>query len=688
VRSNRIGFLLLCLLSYRFAYSQVQYRQQLSSQTVQITLGESAVPLYGPWKFTIGDSPVDPISKQLLWAQPNFDDSKWETVNLAPTSGRVDVMRMGFSGVVKGWTDRGHPGYFGYAWYRIPLKVTRGNKGLPTQTIALSGPLYVDDAYQVFTDGVLFGSFGDFNTSPPTIYATQPILFYLPWAAAQPGSEDTTRVLSFRVWMAPSTVATQPDSGGMHTAPILGSTPAVSAAYQLGWIQQFRAFVSDMVEGFLFLLLAMIAFSLARFDPSDPVYRWMGAVFLLLFLDSVVITVEAFGQHLGALAGEFLLDAIIGPLIIGGWVVVWWVWFRLEQPWIPKAISILTLAYMGSTAAGENFLYPYVSVEAAQGFAVTSIAVKLALFGLMFFVVLSGIRRYGAQGWLVVPAVLLSMVGRFGFELQKLHIVVRYTLFGVRFGLSQIASLAMMAALFALLFRRLSVSIRRQHELALDVKQAQEVQRVLLPETVIFSGLTIESEYRPAREVGGDFFQILPNSVDGSVLIIVGDVAGKGLQAGMLVAMLVGAIRTAAETNTEPVYVLNALNRRLFGRGGANATCIALAIKSSGEATLVNAGGVPPYLNGAEVPLDGTFPLGMIAAPEFSLSHFEFRRGDSLMLISDGITEARNKEGQLFGFERVSELLRRDVSAAALATAAQAFGQEDDISAVTITCSS
>ena len=60
-------------------------------------------------------------------------------------------------------------------------------------------------------------------------------------------------------------------------------------------------------------------------------------------------------------------------------------------------------------------------------------------------------------------------------------------------------------------------------------------------------GLTIESEYRPAREVGGDFFQIIPHKTDGSLLIVAGDVTGKGLKAGMLVALLVGAIRSAAE---------------------------------------------------------------------------------------------------------------------------------------------
>jgi len=82
-----------------------------------VTLGPSSVPLYGPWKFRVGDSPIDPSTNAPLWAQPGFDDSQWETVDLTP-QGLLDPLG-GFSDYVKGWTARGHAGYSGYAWYRI-----------------------------------------------------------------------------------------------------------------------------------------------------------------------------------------------------------------------------------------------------------------------------------------------------------------------------------------------------------------------------------------------------------------------------------------------------------------------------------------------------------------------------------------------------------------------------------------
>jgi serine phosphatase RsbU (regulator of sigma subunit) len=222
--------------------------------------------------------------------------------------------------------------------------------------------------------------------------------------------------------------------------------------------------------------------------------------------------------------------------------------------------------------------------------------------------------------------------------------------------------------------------------MALDVKQAQEVQQVILPEArLALKGLTIESEYRPAREVGGDFFQIIPHKTDGSLLIVAGDVTGKGLKAGMLVALLVGAIRTEEQHNTDPAGMLSTLNQRLMGRGDAQATCLALRIEADGSVTLANAGHMAPYLNGEAMAMEGALPLGMIEGAESSVMHFQLKPGDNLMLMSDGVAEATDANGKLFGFERVHELLRVATSAAEVANAAQSFGQEDDISVISVT---
>jgi serine phosphatase RsbU (regulator of sigma subunit) len=232
----------------------------------------------------------------------------------------------------------------------------------------------------------------------------------------------------------------------------------------------------------------------------------------------------------------------------------------------------------------------------------------------------------------------------------------------------------------------LFLSVGRQRRMALDVRQAQEVQHVILPETrMVVPGLVVESEFRPAEQVSGDFFQIIPHQCDGSLLIVVGDVNGKGLRAGMLVGLLVGAIRSTAHFDCDPAVMLDVLNKQLTGRGDAIATCMALRIGADGDTVLANAGHLPPYLNGEALSVDGSLPLGMVEGAEFSNSRFRLNEGDHLVLISDGIAEARNTEGQLFGFERVQDLLRDGKTVAEVASAAQRFGQDDDISAIAVT---
>ena len=83
--------------------------------------------------------------------------------------------------------------------------------------------------------------------------------------------------------------------------------------------------------------------------------------------------------------------------------------------------------------------------------------------------------------------------------------------------------------------------------------------------------------------------------------------------------------------------------------------------------------------------MEGALPLGMMEGAEFSVMHFKLAQGDRLVLVSDGIAEAMDPDGQLFGFERVHELVRAAKSATEVASAAQSFGQEDDISVITVT---
>jgi serine phosphatase RsbU (regulator of sigma subunit) len=119
-------------------------------------------------------------------------------------------------------------------------------------------------------------------------------------------------------------------------------------------------------------------------------------------------------------------------------------------------------------------------------------------------------------------------------------------------------------------------------------------------------------------------------------------------------------------------------------QGRGLATCLALRIERDGSAALANAGHLPPYLNGRELAIEGALPLGAIPGTEFPVLNFKLTETDTLMLMTDGVAEAQDAEGRLFGFDRIAEMLHKGIAAAALASAAQAFGQEDDITVLTV----
>ncbi len=155
------------------------------------------------------------------------------------------------------------------------------------------------------------------------------------------------------------------------------------------------------------------------------------------------------------------------------------------------------------------------------------------------------------------------------------------------------------------------------------------------------------------------------------------------MPAAMMVAMLVGAIRTQAARSPEPSAMLEVLNERLYGRSsGGFSTCVAAHIDASGWITVADAGHLSPYRNGVEMDLPGALPLGITTDGSYPAQAMQLEPGDRLTFLSDGVVEARNEEKELFGFERTRAMSRQP--ALAIAQAAQRFGQEDDITVLTV----
>jgi serine phosphatase RsbU (regulator of sigma subunit) len=193
----------------------------------------------------------------------------------------------------------------------------------------------------------------------------------------------------------------------------------------------------------------------------------------------------------------------------------------------------------------------------------------------------------------------------------------------------------------------------------------------------------LDSAYLPANGVGGDFFQVLPLK-DDSMLIVVGDVSGKGLQAAMNASTLVGALRN--ELSHEPATVLSHLNQVMLGASSGPiagfATCLCARIHPNGEMIIANAGHLSPYRDGREMELAACLPLGVIPNVEYEQSTFQLKHGDRLTFVSDGVVEATDQKGELFGFERTQQVSHEP--ARYIAQIAQRFGQTDDITVVSL----
>jgi phosphoserine phosphatase RsbU/P len=253
--------------------------------------------------------------------------------------------------------------------------------------------------------------------------------------------------------------------------------------------------------------------------------------------------------------------------------------------------------------------------------------------------------------------------------------------------LEVLVELIFVVALLAFLIRRFARSRAKEERFSSDMEAARTLQHVLIPETLpSIPHLEISTAYHPAQEVGGDFYQIftLPGSDsngEANTLIVLGDVAGKGLAAAMTVSMLVGALHSLVETTGSPAGILAGLNRRLLSRGSGFTTCLALRLSPSGELTLANAGHLPPYRNGQELTSPPALPLGLDQHAEFAEQTVQLAHGDRLTLLTDGIPEA-TRHRELFGFERTARL--SSLPAAEIADAARRFGQEDDITVISI----
>ena len=244
-------------------------------------------------------------------------------------------------------------------------------------------------------------------------------------------------------------------------------------------------------------------------------------------------------------------------------------------------------------------------------------------------------------------------------------------------------TLCSVLALLTILFREQRRVAQDRALLAGEMQAAREIQSLLAPATIeTIPALHVDVAFHPMREVGGDFYLCRPLP-DGRQRILVGDVSGKGTAAAMTATLLIGAAER--RDSDSPAALLHHLNLVLRGsRVGGFATCLCADLAPDGSVTLANAGHLPPYCRAQEIPVLSALPLGVNAPGEtaYEETRFTLAPGDTLTFVSDGVVEARNSAGELFGFERTRSVSTQ--SAEAIARAAQAYGQQDDITVLTV----
>jgi hypothetical protein len=617
-------------------------------QFADVSSAGGPVTINAAWRFHTGDDPA--------WASPDFDDSQWPLL-------RLD----------KPWAEQGYKGYSGFAWYRIKIKLPAAHEPL---ALAMSR---VGDADDIYVNGQLIATDGRMRPAPVWLY-TRPSLLAVPLA---PGLQGQTIDLAIRLWESPIEA---PIAGtGVASLPLLGTAQDAKRVCRLSLDGSILSALPFWVTDFVAGLIGLFSLALFLMRRQAIEYAWAA----LYFFCSPAIGIHIWLRRvyeMNVAAGAFSSYCLIALGTVFWFLFIWsFVRARADRLLIaglavvlliPVDISVTVLGYMSVS----NF-------QAVYGFA------RLTT-GIIIFIKLVHLAWKGnrdAQLFLL-PFLLSTVVESMQSVLAALywagavresHLVL-YRGDGFIVGWDESTLLLSYFAIGTVLVLRFTRSAQEEQRLSTEMESAHQVQAQLVPlQLPVTPHFRFEAAYLAASEVGGDFYQVFPQS-DGGVLVAIGDVSGKGLKAAMLGSQVVGALRSLAQEDLGPARILARLNAQLTAStDGGFVTCCVAHISAAGLLTLANAGHLAPYRTGVELETNSGFPLGMVPGVAYSESSVALEPSDRLTFLSDGVIEARDAAGDLFGFDRTASISTQ--SADQIAHAAKQFGQEDDITVLTLT---
>ena len=633
----------------------------LPAQSFDLDRGrEPVVSLDGQWRFHPGDSPSASGSPAPLWAALGFDDSGWKLL-------RSD----------QSWSVQGYPAMSGYAWYRFTVKIPAGDK----RTSLLLAPLVT--SFEVYVDGQRAGGSG---RMPPTIIPSTLFSYHLfPLTSGGSSSARTVQV-AIRVWHSPIWAGYV--GGGPYYAGHLAGDPALLASEQNHHqLARNTKYIDAYSYSITASLIGLVILCLFLFRPAEREYLWFAVVLLAQAADNALFV----GQQVYSWPPVPINDLIDGILVAAAIFASFCFFARVLNARI-GALGRILLALVAFSPFPAIFYWP--GWFSASASAATQLVCLLPAVAWILAILVERAIRGNLDARLLLLPTLLDLGYFFADNLaivlaqagitrlpRILELPLPLPPFTMQTGI--LLHLFFLLALLVFLIRRFMLARRQEERLAGEFEAARQVQLVLLPDELDqCPGFRVECIYRPAEQVGGDFFQQVGDG-QGGMTIVVGDVSGKGLPAAMMVSVLVGAIRAEAAHGANPAELLASLNERMMGRSNSGfTTCMAVHITAQGLLSVANAGHLPPYLNGRETFLPGSLPLGILPQASYETLTLKLTPGDRLTFISDGVVEAQSRSGELFGFARTRTISRDP--AARIAEAARVFGQSDDITVVTV----
>ncbi|KAA6465398.1 hypothetical protein DYQ86_05520 [Acidobacteria bacterium AB60] len=616
---------------------------------------EPVVLLTGPWRFNAGDDPG--------WAAADFDDSRWS------------LLAAGQS-----WSEQGYSGYGGVGWYRLRVD-------LPPNPTALALYLpYVDSSCQVFANGRLIGSIGSLPPAPRFIIQYNS-LFSIP-----PGDIPVGRPLelAIRVWLNPAFAGSA--AGGLVTLPQLGDAAFLDNWRKLQIHDRFWRSAAREADVGINLFTALAGIGLFLLRRREREYLWWGISQLFWAAFAGISLYASFypTHYTTAIIASEVVDFLAYFLQF-----VFYIVFLHQRP--TGLFWTAALATLGARMVdlGLNFGL----LRTNGGPPLSSMLSVLAQGCVVGILVIGEHRRERDVAFLLIPnSVMLACDALQTLaSLPQLYaqpwagwmrgFLSRLVTWPFSLSAFQLVGDLEMLAVLVILVRRYARSRQDEERLESELEAARAVQKVLIPNEIpAIPGFSVETVYQPAAQVGGDFFQIIPLPAGGA-LIAIGDVSGKGMPAAMTVSLLVGTLRTLAHYTHSPGEILTSMNRRMLARSqGGFTTCLVLRLDNDRTLTLANAGHIAPYLDGREIEIENGLPLGLAESGEYRETMLALQDQNQLTLLTDGVVEARRPGGELLGFERTRALSTQ--RAREVAQAAQSFGQEDDITVLTLSVAS